>query len=233
MKWCTQQGLQNQSSIPSLLPLNDWVTISPQLPPPPPPNLCKPRDPPRPSQALWCVWFPSISLCLGPWLHQAPRSTVHGCFVHWVTLPVRHHPVLVTGTSQGPSVLREPGTPGLTPWQPCHCSLITYREGHLSDRQLWKSFIKNVFRRKDRLLCSSDMLYLLWHETLFSFLWRGHLTAGCLLWCPTIIYRLFGQILYILIHSHSFIHHSTAHLKTNGEPSTGIDIYWIKQCIYI
>lgn len=138
-----------------------------------PHNLYKPRDPPRPSQALCCVVFPSISLCSSPRLHQAPWSTIHGCFVHWVTLPVRHHPVLVTETLQGPSVLRAPGTLGLTPWQPCHCSLITYREGHLSDRQLWKSFIKNVFRRKDRLLCSSDMLYLLWHETLFSFLWLG------------------------------------------------------------
>lgn len=166
MKWRTQQALKNQSSI-SVSDCSWWLGNIRSLTP-----IGKPRDSQgQPSLRVFCRVPPHKPV-------QEPRAspgpTIHSCFVHWVTPPVRHHPVLVTEALQGPPVLLVPSTPGLTPWQLCHCSLVTYQEGHLSDRQLWKFFIKDFFfSRKDRLLYSSDMLYLLWHETTFLFLLLG------------------------------------------------------------
>lgn len=163
----------------SLLPLDDWATNNTQC------SAFKPKAPHGQARPHVLCWVLQHKIVHKP--QASPGPTNHSCFVHWVTLLVRHHPVLVTETLQEPSVLFVPSTPGLMPWQPCHCSLITFREGHLTDRQLWKFFIKkNAFRRKDRLQFWHALL-MTWNSVLVSFAW-GHLTAYWLMWYITVIY---------------------------------------------
>lgn len=160
MKWWTQ-ALKNQSSPKSLPPLDDAAMDHLQ-----PPGICKPRGSSKPSQSSCAV--------LGSSVHESQASsdpTIDSCLIHWA-MP---HQVLPCAGHQDCRSLQSfwhPAPPGLAPWQLCHCSLITHHDSHLSDRR-WKFFVKNIFSRKDRLLFSSDMLYLLWHAIVLLFLLLG------------------------------------------------------------
>lgn len=154
-------------------------------------------------------WIP---LCMNLRLQETPQLTAA---LFNERCPIRYYPVLVTKTA-GAFSLSGTQHPRLTPWQLCHCSLIIHHHSHLSDRR-WKFFVKNIFSRKDRLLFSSDMLYLLWHATVLLFLCLEMLNCWIGLSGITMLYRLFAQTfhnLYINIYSfiHSFIFlHSVVH----------------------